>query len=248
MASSSCCAYVQDRPVSPCRALIETAKPSSLFAKLLSRNLKFALLGAHDGVANDHAYKLAIKHRWSGVALEPHPLHHESASAAYRASGLNVDVIQAAACVTDEMSLPLYHVDTSGLPFPWWVRQISSLDKQHVLDHNRLLDRAPKSCGNAGLPETCLRDKIKERLRVTEVPCVFTHKLARTYDPELLITDVEGLDDQTVASWLQIHSPKYILSETKNLSPPRVREFVRLLQTNGYCARDDGHDVYAIYI
>lgn len=237
-------AYIEDRPLKPCQALMETSDVSLLFTRILSRKLTFALLGAHDGLANDHAYKLAVKHRWSGVALEPHARHYRSARDAYSLSGLDVDVLNAAACTTDEENLPFFYVDTSNLPFPWWVRQISSLSKQHILNHNYLLDRAPSSCGNAGLPDTCLRNKIVERLKVSQVPCAFTHSLAMQYQPELLISDVEGVDDQMVSSWLEVQKPKYIIAETKNLAKPR--EFLNFLKAEGYCVRDDEHDAYAI--
>jgi len=115
----------------------------------------------------------------------------------------------------------------------WWVKQISSLSKQHVLNHNRLLDRAPTSCGSAGLPDTCLRNKLVERLEVTQVPCAFTQDLARQYAPELLISDVEGIDDQIVGSWLVMQKPKYIIAEIKNLV--RVDEFLDDLRDLGYC-------------
>lgn len=231
-------------PIRPCRALRDADSPASLFVKLLSRRLTFALLGAHDGVANDHAYRLAVKHRWSGVALEPHEAHHARAAATYRASGLRVDVIRAAACTSRVESLPFYSVNTDDLPFPWWVKQISSLSEQHVLSHNRLLDRAPTSCGDAGLPDTCLRDKIIERLEETRVPCAFTHDLARRYAPDLLISDVEGMDDVMVTSWLEAQRPRYIVAEIKNLVDPEA--FLRRLVSSGYCVRDDAHDVYAI--
>jgi hypothetical protein len=237
-------AYENEKPLKPCQALQETSNLSSLFVRLLSRRLTFALLGAHDGVANDHAYKLAVRHRWSGVALEPHFLHYNTALKTYRAAELDVDVIHSAACTERVEGLPFYYINTDGLPFPWWVKQISSLSKQHVLNHNRLLYRAPTSCGSAGLPDTCLRNKLVERLEVTQVPCAFTQDLARQYAPELLISDVEGIDDQIVGSWLVVQKPKYIIAEIKNLV--RVDEFLDDLRDLGYCVRDDKHDVYAI--
>ena len=245
-ATTAANAYIEDKPLKPCQALKETSDASLLFTRILSRKLTFALLGAHDGVANDHAYKLAVKHRWSGVAVEAHVQHFRSARDAYRLSGLDVDVLNAAVCAIDRVNLPFFYVDTSNLPFPWWVKQISSLSKQHILNHNRLLDRAPTSCGNAGLPDTCLRNKIVERLRVIQVPCAFAHSLAKKYQPELLISDVEGVDDQMVGSWLEVQKPKYIIAEIKNLAKPR--EFLNFLEAQGYCVRDDNHDAYAILI
>ena len=76
------------------------------------------------------------------------------------------------------------------------------------------------------------------------VPCEFTHKLALRYRPDLLISDVEGMDDEIIASWLEVQKPKYIIAETKNLKVPI--EFLDLLVKHGYCVRDDGHDAYAI--
>ena len=171
-------AYENEKPLKPCQALQETSHLSSLFVRLLSRRLTFALLGAHDGVANDHAYKLAVRHRWSGVALEPHFLHYNTALKTYRAAELDVDVIHSAACT----------------------------------------ERAEG--------------------------CVFTQDLARQYAPDLLISDVEGIDDQIVGSWLAVQKPKYIIAEIKNLV--RVDEFLDELRDLGYCVRDDKHDVYAI--
>jgi hypothetical protein len=60
----------------------------------------------------------------------------------------------------------------------------------------------------------------------------------------LLISDVEGIDDQIVGSWLAVQKPKYIIAEIKNLV--RVDEFLDDLRDLGYCVRDDKHDVYAI--
>lgn len=228
----------------PCAGLAEAIDVSSYFKKLLSRRLTFALLGAHDGVSNDYAYSLAVEHGWSGVALEPHPTHHAKAVALYREARLDVHVLRSAVCAKDVKTLPFYYVDTAGLPFPWWVAQISSLSEQHVLNHNYLLNRAPKSCAAAELPDTCLRDKILERIRTTRVSCSFTHHLARRYAPNLLISDVEGLDDEIVRSWLEIQRPKYIVAEIKNLADHRP--FLRSLQRSGYCVQHDGHDAYAV--
>lgn len=193
---------------------------------------QFVLVGANDGVTDDHIYSFARKHRWKGVAVEPVPQYYEQLRQAYR--GLPVACLPLAVHRT-LTSVPFYFLDVDRDDrIPTWSKGLGSFDRLHL---------------EASLSELG-EDTVIGRIREIEVPCRSLDELvveSHFSRVDILIVDVEGYDAEVVRQmdpdrW-KTHT---IVYESKHLAAGDLNDLRNELRTWGFEVRSDGRDDLAI--
>lgn len=119
---------------------------------------------------------------------------------------------------------------------PHWAKfQLSSMNKQQVLEHSKLL----------GLSEGAFAKYVEE----INVPCRsakdFFHDIdVQPRDVNVLVVDAEGFDDEVVKSFLEVDKcrPSVISFENKHLSASARSDLDSLLASKKYVTEQSGGD------
>jgi FkbM family methyltransferase len=147
----------------------------------------FLNIGANDGISNDPIHPYLLGHpKWRGVAVEPASSNFEQLQYNYR-NFPNVTLVNAA--ISDEKRT-FYYLDEKSGCNQSWVSQISSFDKDYIL--NSLIGLR-QLC-----PEDIVTDYAEEHIQEdASVACISLEKLIEEYAIEqvdFLNIDTEGSD------------------------------------------------------
>lgn len=188
--------------------------------------LKFAQIGANDGVRFDGLYSIVTSRKCSGIVVEPLPDLYQRLQANY-ADYPNIVPVNVA-IHQHERSLPLYRVRPAGIGrYESWATGIASFDREHLIRHGIEAD-----------------DVIAQ-----DVPCeTLMSLLARTgmLDANLLQVDTEGYDAEIIRMIdFARFSPRIIKYEHKNMTAAGRNEIARLLSRNGYLTTAEATDTIA---
>ncbi len=193
------------------------------FAKK-NKNIKFLQIGANDGISHDCLYKIVLKYKWQGVAVEPLEEFFKKLQLNYSFYNLVRPVRYALHPTEKNMTIfklnPLKYCD-----YGYWANGIASFNKNHLIKHNILE-----------------RDIIEEI-----VPCINLMELITNNNLEkidYLQIDTEGFDVE-VLKMIDFNciSPKLIRFEYSNLNREELNTAIDIL--SNYTLKKDGSDIYA---
>lgn len=196
----------------------------------LSRELvepTFCLVGANDGVTDDHIHPFVRKGAWRGVAIEPVPGCFAELERVYR--NLPVQLFNLAIHETESLAT-LHFLDSSKAALPPWAKGVGSFDPERL----EIVEDLPNAAG-----------------AITElrVPCrrleaVIAETGFRQID--LVIIDTEGYD---AAVLRQVRFDDWgvrtVIFEHKLLSSTDLDSSLTLLGENGFHIERDAFDVLA---
>jgi FkbM family methyltransferase len=189
----------------------------------------FLLIGANDGVTDDHLYPFVIRHGWKGTAVEPVPQYFHELQKHY--NGWPVTCLNAAVHATAE-SLDFWFLeDTPEDPLPPYAKGVGSFERSQV---ESLIGEIPR---------------LNERLRCMKVPCSPLGRMLGGADPkkvDVIIIDTEGYDAEVVrqidfTAW----NPNTVIFEHKLLPKAELAATLDLLRENGYNCDVGASDVLA---
>lgn len=187
-------------------------------------------IGSNDGSTNDPLHWLITRKGWRGVLVEPLPVLFAKLKHTYRrASGLQF--VNAAVGTTDGEAT-FFFVADSRPGDPYWLPQIGSLERSHLLRHAAVV-----------------RD-LEARLSSATVPLLsYASLLAAagvdTFD--LLHVDAEGVDfailDQV--DFGAASAPRAVLYEHRHLTDDERSELLGRLAGGGYEVTTGRMDTFA---
>ena len=196
----------------------------------LPRNQTFLLVGANDGVTNDHVSPFVRSRGWRGAAVEPVLQYFQQLQAHYL--GLPVTCLNVAVHDT-ATSLPFYWLeDSASVQIPAFAKGVGSFSRANVelviLEH----------------PE--LAPSIRER----QVPCMTLTDIVKTAAlpvVEVLVVDTEGYDAQVILqadfnTW-KTHT---VIFEHKLLSADEMKQTTDFLERAGFRCESDRFDTLAV--
>src|SRR5262245_54064447 len=194
------------------------------------QSVRFIQIGANDGVRNDPIRDLVVRHRLSGLLVEPLPDLFARLQTNY-AGHQGIRFEQCAVGDNDGQAV-LYRVrGDAGLPE--WLQSIASFNKRHL---------SSRRFGIRGLE--------KHIVPVT-VPVLTLTSLLRKHDMDgcdLLQIDTEGFDCRIVRS--AIHAglrPAIINYEFIHTNPAERARCKQVLADHGYAFLDVGRDTLAVH-
>jgi FkbM family methyltransferase len=190
----------------------------------------FLLIGANDGVTDDHLYPFVTRYGWRGVAVEPVPQYFQELQKHYQGwpvTCLNVAVHASA------QSLDFWFLEDSPTdPLPSYAKGVGSFARSQV---ESLKNEIPR---------------LNERLRCLKVPCLQLEQVLNDAGLEgrvgVVLIDTEGYDAEVVkqmdfAKW----KPHTVIFEHKLLSKEVLDGALTYLRENGYRCDLDTTDVLA---
>lgn len=189
-----------------------------------NKHVKFLQIGANDGVSHDCLYKIILKYKWQGVAVEPLDEFFQKLQLNYSFYNLVRPVRYALHPTDTSMTIfklnPLKYCD-----YGHWASGIASFNKSHLIKHNIL--------------ETDIIEEI--------VPCISLMKLIADNNLEgidYLQIDTEGFDVE-ILKMIDFNyiSPKLIRFEYSNLKKEELNIAIKIL--SNYTLEKDGSDIYA---
>ncbi len=180
-------------------------------------HVRFVQVGAFDGLSNDPIHDLILQFGWTGVLVEPAP----DAFARLRETYTGVDGLTFinAAVSREPGPVTFYIIDGSEPGDPWWVGQVSSFDRDHVMHH--VQDDRRLAARVKGIP-----------VEAISIDSVFE----RAGGPvDVLQVDAEGRDAEIIDSLdLGRFTPSVIRFEHRHLSGAARAETTRRLSEAGY--------------
>jgi len=187
----------------------------------------FCIVGANDGITNDHVYPFARKGRWRGVAIEPVPGCFGELETAYR--GLPVKLFNVAIHESDAFAT-LHFLDPAKASLPPWAKGVGSFDPGRL----GIVEELPGAAGAiAEMRVPCRR--LEEVIAEAGYPRI-----------DLLVIDTEGYDAAVVR---QIRFDDWkvrtVIFEHKLLSEQDLDSCLALLRENGFTLENDAFDVLA---
>jgi FkbM family methyltransferase len=187
----------------------------------------FCLVGANDGVTNDHVFPFASRHRWRGALVEPVPIYFAELEKAYR--GLPVKLCNVAIHDT-ERSITLHYLDATKIDLPPWAKGVGSFDRKN-LEKLSELPEAADALTEAQVP--CRR--LEEVIAEAGLDCV-----------DIVVIDTEGYDGAILRQvrfdeW----RVKTVIFEHKLLPAAELADCIALLERHGFSRRRDAFDVLA---
>lgn len=187
----------------------------------------FCIVGANDGVTNDHVYPFAEKGRWRGVAIEPEPGCFGELETAYR--GLPVILFNVAIHESDAFAT-LYFLDPAKTKIPPWAKGVGSFDPRRL----EIEDELPgATAAIAQLRVQCRR--LDELIAESGFQRI-----------DLMVIDTEGYDAAVVR---QIRFDEWgvrtVIFEHKMLSAVELDSTLKRLKRNGFNIEKDKFDVLA---
>lgn len=191
------------------------------------RDRTFCLVGANDGVSNDHLYPFAKRFRWKGVLVEPVPSCFARLRENYR--GLPV-TLENVAIHRQERSMTLYSLDEGKAKLPPWARGVSSFDRSNL--------------------EKFLRPPVSEDAIVpVEVPCRRLEEVVEQSglsSIDIVVIDAEGYDAEIIR---QVRFDDWgvttVIFEHQLLKAEELKECFFLLEEKGFRWEKDEWDVLA---
>ena len=218
---------------------------------------------------------LAVKRGWTATLLEPMPDVFADLERHYTPRPPHVELVNAAVCdACGDAPLQMYSVDLTNATGNWgsndsdarclaanagseaciprcqgashWTSEIASLDRAHLVKHNRFFAYGPNQCRRCAerlerpMPSNCMRSVIVNNLKATDVRCfcVATElgtRLPRDERLSLLIVDAEGHDDVVLHQFpFATIRPARVLFEAHHLGLGRFFRLARRLRAWGY--------------
>lgn len=191
--------------------------------------LFFVQVGSNDGIRRDPIHRFIMRHRWSGIMLEPVPAIFDALISNCRGNpNLHFENV---AIAEARGTLAFYSIAPEVETLPEWHDQIGSL-----------------------LPETLLRyghaiPDIEKHIVEQNVPAITYADLMAQYqepDVDFLHIDAEGYDHRILRSIdFAKHGPPMILYENVILSVDERADCKTLLQDAGYTLIDQAADTFA---
>lgn len=220
------------RSTHPAAAYLRHA-PATAFESILLRTfpdltgLTFVQIGANDGVRCDPIHRFIDRYAWSGVLLEPLPVHFE---ALRRLHGANPRLrLMQAALDVEAGTRPIYNVRASGLPD--WAQGLASLD----------LNRVRQAARDLGLDESAVTEEMVTTVTWQEVWSSLHQRRC-----DLLLLDTEGYDIHLLRqARLEQHRPRIVHFEHACVSDEERIAFYRELLALGYEISTHGVDTTA---
>jgi FkbM family methyltransferase len=190
----------------------------------------FVQIGAGDGVSGDPIHQLIIRHRWTGVMVEPVPYLFNQLTRNYAGlAGLRFE--NCAIGETSGNAKFWYLRESQNEQLPNWYNQLGTLKLENLLKHE------------SELPD------LKSLIVQHEVRCKSLRELilsaARTTF-DLLLVDAEGYDDAIVK---QVDgesvNPNLIVFERKHLDQSQTEICYQHLRFLGYEIIESYYDAVA---
>lgn len=194
----------------------------------INANQSFVLIGANDGMFEDHVYHFVRRYKWRGIAIEPNPMFLTKLRDTY--AGRPVQVFGKAVHAT-EKSMSLYYVDQNP-ELPHWIRGVGSFNRQHILE-------ATKTLGD-----------LASSIRTIDVECATVSEIidqAGFDDIDIFVIDTEGYDAEVVRQIdFARFNPHTIIFEYTHLPPEELYSVSELLREKGFVdIRIDHQDLLA---
>lgn len=190
---------------------------------------RFALIGANDGVTDDHVFFFVRRHQWKGVAIEPVPVYYEQLSRNLKpwpVCCMNVAIHDSASQV------PFYFLEDSvTASLPAYAKGVGSFNRAQV------------ESLSAEIPS--LRERMSE-IQVSCMKLTTALETAGLEDVDVIVIDTEGYDGNIVRQIdFERWSPHTIVFEHKLLSPQDLASALNLLRSQGFSCKQDQADVLA---
>jgi FkbM family methyltransferase len=199
------------RPPGPIAAELER------FARARS-DVVFVQIGSNDGRSGDPLYRLAIRHRWTGLLVEPVPYLAERLQLNYKR---HPQVRIERAAIADVPGTRDFWYLNPEHPLHRWYDQVGSFDREHVLRH--------VSASDADLERLVVRRPVQ---CLTLGGLLSKHAVDRV---DLLHIDAEGYDGVILRSIdFDRLRPDLILFEHAHMRDAERGACARLLEEHGY--------------
>jgi len=191
------------------------------------QDVTFCVVGANDGITNDHLYPFAKRHRWRGILVEPVPPYFAELKKAYE--GLPV-VLENVAIHRTEAKMTIYFLDAAKADLPTWAKGVGSFDKSKLDSLSELPQRSDAL--TALEVECCPLKTVVNRSGLDRI--------------DVFMIDVEGYDAEIVRQidfdgW----KVSVVIFEHKLLSPEDMADCLALLDAHGFHRVQDRYDVIA---
>jgi FkbM family methyltransferase len=198
------------------------------FGRSNHQDVTFCVVGANDGVTNDHLYSFAKRHRWKGILVEPVPPYFAELKKAYE--GLPV-VLENVAIHRTETKMTIHYLDAAKANLPAWAKGVGSFDKTKLDTLSELPQRG-------------------DALSAVEVDCFPLETVVKRsgFDRiDVFVVDVEGYDAEIVRQidfdgW----KVRVLIFEHKLLSKEDMADCLALLDAHGFQRVQDRYDVIAV--
>lgn len=197
--------------------------------KSLPKNQTFLLVGANDGVTNDHVSPFVHHRGWRGAAVEPVLQYFQQLQAHY--DGQPVTCLNVAVHDT-ATSLPFYWLeDSAGAQIPAFAKGVGSFSRANV---ELVIAEHPEFASS-----------IRER----QVPCMSLATIVKTAAlpvVDVLVVDTEGYDAQVILqadfnAW-KTHT---VIFEHKLLPADEMKQATDFLEQCGFRCESDSFDTLA---
>ena len=189
----------------------------------------FLLIGANDGVIDDHLCGFIRRRKWTGAAVEPLLQYFHELEKQFRSSG--VSCINIAIHSTETSMKFWYLADDPKHPLPPYSKGVGSFNPQHVA-------AIASEVGN------------NPDIKSINVPCMTVSDVLQRSGMDnvnVIIIDAEGYDAEIVNSLnLTPKTLHTIVFEHKHLPPKDLDAVVTLLNGEGVLIECDKFDVLAI--
>lgn len=197
------------------------------FGRQNRQDVTFCVVGANDGITNDHLYPFARRHRWKGILVEPVPAYFAELKKAY--AGLPV-VLENVAIHRTETKMTIHFLDAAKADLPAWAKGVGSFDKGKLESLSELPQRS-------------------DALATAEVDCLPLETLVGRSGldrVDVFMIDVEGYDAEVVRQidfdgW----KVRVVIFEHKLLSKEDMADCLSLLDAHGFRREQDRYDVIA---
>jgi len=202
-----------------------------LVTEELEKNANFFFLqvGANDGVADDPLHDIALRHKLSGLLVEPLPNLFERLKVNY--AGQPGIAFERCAIGHTDGEASLYRARPDA-PVPSWVHLIASFNRRHL------------TAASTDVPE------LEEYIEEVKVPSLTLRTLLRKHDIQdltLLVIDTEGFDCEIVNMALDAGLRPAIVNYEFIHAVPQARvDTKKRLMEAGYSFIDVGRDTLAV--
>lgn len=192
----------------------------------------FVQIGSNDGDKHDPLRDALLRHRWSGVMVEPVPYVFARLRQNY--SIFPTIRLENVAVASEAGALPFHYLQQAvGEPgLPSWYDELGSLRKDVLLKHKY---RIPD---------------IEKRIVTTDIPCITFGMLCDRNGitaPDLVHIDTEGYDYEIVkAIDFERRRPAVLIYEHKHLEDSQRRACQALLQGHGYTFFEEKADTWCL--
>lgn len=191
------------------------------------QDVTFCVVGANDGVTNDHLYPFAKQFRWKGILVEPVPPYFAELKKAYE--GLPV-VLENVAIHRTESKMSIHFLDAAKADLPAWAKGVGSFDKSKLETLSELPQRG-------------------DALTQIEVDCFPLETVVNRSGLDridVFMVDVEGYDAEIVRQIdFDAWKVRVVIFEHKLLSKEDMADCLALLDAHGFKRVQDRYDVFA---